>query len=239
LIPYGGTFMTFSDYMRPAIRLAALSEVQVIYVFTHDSIGLGEDGPTHQPIEHLAALRAIPHLFVIRPADSLEVSEAWRIAILRRHAPTALALTRQKVPVIDRNKFAKADGLRRGAYVLADAEAPQLILLATGSEVSLALDAWQKLQEEGVAARVVSMPCWELFEEQPQEYRDEVLLPAVTARLAVEAGVRLGWDRYVGPTGDVICLDRFGASAPGDVALKNLGFNVDNVLQRARALIDS
>jgi transketolase len=239
LIPYGGTFLTFSDYMRPAIRLAALSEVQVIYVFTHDSIGLGEDGPTHQPIEHLAALRAIPNLFVIRPADSLEVSEAWRMAILRRHAPTALALTRQKVPVIDRNKFAKADGLRRGAYVLADAAAPKLILMATGSEVSLVLDAWQKLKDEGVAARVVSMPCWELFEEQPQEYRDEVLPPSVSARLAVEAGVRQGWDRYVGPHGDVICLDRFGASAPGDVALKNLGFNVDNVLQHARALIVS
>jgi transketolase len=239
LIPFGGTFMTFSDYMRPAIRLAALSEVQVIYVFTHDSVGLGEDGPTHQPIEHLAALRAIPHLFVIRPADSLEVSEAWRIAILRRHAPTALALTRQKVPVIDRNKFAKADGLRRGAYVLADAQSPRVILLATGSEVSLALEAWQKLKDEGVAARVVSMPCWELFEEQSREYRDEVLLPAVTARLAVEAGVREGWDRYVGPRGDVICLDRFGASAPGDVALKNLGFNVENVIQRARALIES
>jgi transketolase len=239
LIPYGGTFLTFSDYMRPAIRLAALSEVQVIYVFTHDSVGLGEDGPTHQPIEHLAALRTIPHLYVIRPADSLEVSEAWRIAILRRHAPTALALTRQKVPVIDRNKFAKADGLRRGAYVLADAENPRLILIATGSEVSLALEAWQKLQAEGVAARVVSMPCCELFEEQSQEYRDEVLLPSVTARLAVEAGVRQGWDRYVGPQGDVICLDRFGASAPGDVVLKNLGFNVDNVLQRARAVIES
>jgi transketolase len=239
LIPYGGTFMTFSDYMRPAIRLAALSEVQVIYVFTHDSIGLGEDGPTHQPIEHLAALRAIPHLFVIRPADSLEVSEAWRIAILRRHAPTALALTRQKVPVIDRNKFAKADGLRRGAYVLADAPAPRLILMATGSEVSLALDAWQKLQDEGVAARVVSMPCWELFEEQPQEYRDQVLPPSVGARVAVEAGVRQGWDRYVGPQGDVICLDRFGASAPGDVAMKNLGFNVDNVMEHARRLIQS
>jgi transketolase len=239
LIPYGGTFMTFSDYMRPAIRLAALSEVQVIYVFTHDSIGLGEDGPTHQPIEHLAALRAIPHLFVIRPADSLEVSEAWRIAILRRHAPTALALTRQKVAVIDRNKFAKADGLRRGAYVLADAQNPRLILLATGSEVSLALEAWQKLQDEGVAARVVSMPCWELFEEQSQEYRDEVLLPSVTARLAVEAGVRQGWDRYVGPQGDVICLDRFGASAPGEVALKNLGFNIDNVMEHARRLLQS
>ena len=237
LIPFGGTFMTFSDYMRPAIRLAGLSEVQVIYVFTHDSVGLGEDGPTHQPIEHLAALRAIPHLFVIRPADSAEVSEAWRIAILRRHEPTALALTRQKVPVIDRKRYAKAEGSRRGAYVLADADSPRLILIATGSEVSLALEASEKLQEEGVAARVVSMPCWELFEEQSQEYRDEVLPPAINARLAVEAGVREGWDRYVGPGGDVICLNRFGASAPGDVALKELGFNVDNVLKRARALI--
>jgi transketolase len=237
LIPYGGTFMTFSDYMRPAIRLAALSEVQVIYVFTHDSVGLGEDGPTHQPIEHLAALRAIPHLFVIRPADPAEVSEAWRIAILRRKAPTALALTRQKVAVIDRNRFAKADGLRRGGYVLADAESPQLILIATGSEVGLALEAREKLEGEGVAARVVSMPCWELFDEQPQEYRDQVLPPSVTARLAIEAGVRQGWERYLGATGDVICLDRFGASAPGDVALKNLGFNVDNVLKHARALL--
>jgi len=244
LIPYGGTFMTFSDYMRPAIRLAALSEVQVIYVFTHDSIGLGEDGPTHQPIEHLAALRAIPHLFVIRPADSAEVSEAWRIAILRHHAPTALALTRQKVGVIDRKRFAKSDGVRRGAYVLADAEAadgsvttPKLILIATGSEVSLTLETREKLQGEGVPARVVSFPCWELFDEQSQEYRDEVLPPAVGARLAVEAGVRQGWDRFVGPKGDVVCLDRFGASAPGDVALKELGFNVDNVLKRARALL--
>jgi len=243
LIPYGGTFMTFSDYMRPAIRLAALSEVQVIYVFTHDSVGLGEDGPTHQPIEHLAALRAIPHLFVIRPADPGEVSEAWRIAILRRTAPTALALTRQKVPVIDRKRFAKADGLRRGGYVLAEAEAdgkvttPKLILIATGSEVGLVMEAREKLQGEGVPTRVVSLPCWELFEEQTAEYRDEVLPPAVTARLAVEAGVRQGWERYVGSAGDVICLDRFGASAPGDVALKNLGFNVDNVVEHARRLV--
>ena len=244
LIPFGGTFMTFSDYMRPAIRLAALSEVQVIYVFTHDSVGLGEDGPTHQPIEHLAALRTIPHLFVIRPADPAEVSEAWRIAILRRHAPTALALTRQKVPVIDRKRYAKADGLRRGAYVLADAEnadgsvaTPKLILLGTGSEVSITLEAREKLQAEGVPVRVVSMPCWELFEEQSQQYRDEVLPASTTARLGVEAGVRQGWDRYVGPTGDVICLDRFGASAPGDVALKELGFNVDNVLAHARKLL--
>lgn len=237
LIPFGGTFMTFSDYMRPAIRLAALSEVQVIYVFTHDSIGLGEDGPTHQPIEHLAALRAIPHLFVIRPGDPAEVGEAWRIAIQRRHAPTALALTRQKVPVIDRKKYAKADGARRGGYVLADAPAPRLIMIATGSELSLVMEAHEKLLAENIPTRVVSLPCWELFEEQPQAYRDEVLLPSVTARLAVEAGVRQGWDRYVGPKGDVICLDRFGASAPGDVALKNLGFSVDNVLQHARNLL--
>jgi transketolase len=246
LIPFGGTFLTFSDYMRPSIRLACLSEVQVIYVFTHDSVGLGEDGPTHQSVEHLAALRMIPHLFVIRPADVHEVREAWRMAILRRHAPTALALTRQKVPLIDRKEFAPAEGLRKGGYILAnevstgsnsDRVAPQLILIATGSEVSLALEARDQLQKDSIPTRVVSMPCIELFEEQSRDYRDEVLPPAVTARLAVEAGVRGGWDRYVGPKGDVLCLDRFGASAPGDVALKNLGFNVENVLKRARRLL--
>ncbi|HEV7472661.1 MAG TPA: transketolase [Pyrinomonadaceae bacterium] len=251
LIPYGGTFLTFSDYMRPAIRLAALSEVQAIYVFTHDSIGLGEDGPTHQPIEHVAALRAIPNLFVIRPADPAEVAEAWRLAILRRHGPTAFALTRQKVSLIDRQRFASAEGLRRGGYMLAEAEgvqspigsdgnaggaSPQLILIATGSEVSLALEAREKLQAEGIPTRVVSLPCWELFEEQTEDYRNEVLPPAVTARLGIEAGVRQGWDRYVGQQGDVVCLDRFGASAPGDVVMRELGFNVDNVLQRAKAL---
>ena len=244
LIPYGGTFMTFSDYMKPAIRLAAISEVQVIYVFTHDSVGIGEDGPTHQPIEHLAGLRAIPHLFVIRPADPHEVREAWRLAILRRHAPTALALTRQKVPIIDRQRYASAEGLRQGAYILAEAEnpdggkaTPELILLATGSEVSLALGAREALQKEGVPVRVVSMPCWELFEEQDKEYRESVLLPSVTARLGVEAGARLGWDRYIGPHGDALCLDRFGGSAPGDVALRELGFSVENVTARARALL--
>jgi len=280
LIPFGGTFMCFSDYMRPSIRLACLSEVQVIYIFTHDSVGLGEDGPTHQPVEHLAALRAMPHLFVVRPADVHEVREAWRLAILRRHGPTALALTRQKVSLIDREAYSSAEGLRRGGYILAEADGavarpsgraqsepsatrdsergssptvregsgygtesgsdrvtPQLILIATGSEVSLALDARDQLQKDGVPTRVVSMPCIELFEEQSQEYRDEVLPPSITARLAIEAAVRQGWDRYVGPKGDVICLDRFGASAPGDVALKNLGFNVENVLTRARALL--
>ncbi|HEY6188135.1 MAG TPA: transketolase [Pyrinomonadaceae bacterium] len=244
LIPYGGTFLTFSDYMKPAIRLAALSEVQVIYVFTHDSIGLGEDGPTHQPIEQLAGLRAIPHLYVIRPADSHEVREAWRIAILRRKHPTALALTRQKVPLIDRTLYASAEGAQRGGYILAEAEganneqdAPRLILIASGSEVSLVLEARAALQKDGTPTRVVSMPCIELFEEQPQEYRDEVLPPSFRARLAVEAGVRQSWDRFVGLEGDCLCLDRFGGSAPGDVAMRELGFTVENVVNRARALL--
>jgi transketolase len=245
LIPFGGTFMCFSDYMKPAVRLAALSEVQVVYVFTHDSVGLGEDGPTHQPVEQLAGLRAIPNLYVIRPADVHEVREAWRTAILRRDAPTALVLTRQKVPLLDRqNTYAPAEGARRGAYTLAEATddkgattTPRLILLATGSEVSLALEAREALQKEGTPARVVSMPCWELFEEQEAEYREGVIPPSVAARLGVEAGARLGWDRYVGPAGDVVCLGRFGASAPGDVALRELGFNVENVVSRARALL--
>ncbi len=249
LIPFGGTFLTFSDYMKPSIRLAALSEVQVIYVFTHDSIGLGEDGPTHQPVEHLAALRAIPNLYLIRPADSHEVREAWRTAILRRDAPTALALTRQKVPLIDRTRFASAEGARRGAYILAEAEKtneveganntvkPELILIATGSEVSLALEAREQLQSEGAPVRVVSMPCWELFAEQAEDYRNEVLPPGVSARLAIEAGVRQGWDRWVGTQGDVLSLERYGGSAPGDVAMRELGFNIENVLKRARALV--
>jgi len=245
LIPYGGTFLTFSDYMKPAIRLAALSEVQVIYVFTHDSIGLGEDGPTHQPVEHLAGLRAIPNLYVIRPADPHETREAWRIAIERRHAPTALILTRQKVPALDQKLYHPAEGARRGAYVLAEATdaegrpvaTPQLIIIATGSEVSLALRAREELQAGGASVRVVSMPCCELFDAQEASYRAEVLPPHVTARIAVEAGASLGWARYTGLAGDCVCLDRFGASAPGDVALHNLGFNVENVVSRARALL--
>jgi transketolase len=245
LIPYGGTFLTFSDYMKPAIRLAALSEVQVVYVFTHDSVGLGEDGPTHQPIEHLAGLRAIPNLYVIRPADPHETREAWRIAIERRHAPTALILTRQKVPTLDQTLYNSAEGARRGAYILAEATdaegrsaTPQLIIIATGSEVALALAARAELQAGGAArVRVVSMPCCELFDAQEASYRAEVLPPAVTARLAVEAGASLGWARYTGLAGDCVCLDRFGASAPGDVALSNLGFNVENVVARARALL--
>ena len=244
LIPFGGTFLCFSDYMRPAIRLAALSGVQVVYVFTHDSIGLGEDGPTHQPVEHVASLRAIPNLYVIRPADVHETREAWRTAILRKEGPTALILTRQKVALIDREKFAAAEGARRGAYVLAEAEdregktvTPQLVIIATGSEVSLALDAREQLQTEGVPTRVVSMPCWELFEEQERAYRESVIPPDVAARLAVEAGVPQGWERYTGERGAVVGLDRFGASAPGDVALSRLGFNVESVVSHARALL--
>jgi transketolase len=245
LIPYGGTFMCFSDYMKPAIRLAALSEIQVIFIFTHDSVGLGEDGPTHQPIEQLAGLRAIPHLYVIRPADPHETREAWRIAIERRHTPTALILTRQKVPVIDQKLYNSAEGARRGAYILAEAvdaegqrATPQLIIIATGSEVALALDAREELQKGGTPTRVVSMPCCELFDEQDAGYREEILPATVTARLAVEAGASLSWGRYVGLAGDSVCLDRFGASAPGDVALRNLGFNVENVTTRARALLN-
>jgi transketolase len=245
LIPYGGTFMCFSDYMKPAVRLAALSHVQVVYVFTHDSVGLGEDGPTHQPVEQLAGLRAIPNLYCIRPADVHEVREAWRLAILRRHAPTALILTRQKVALINRDGvYAPAEGTRRGAYVLADgldAEGrpvtPKLVLLSTGSEVGLCLEAREALQKEGVPTRVVSMPCWELFAEQERDYRESVIPPAVKARLGVEAGASLGWHRWVGDSGDTLCLDRFGASAPGATALKELGFNVENVLARARALL--
>jgi transketolase len=238
IIPFGSTFLMFSDYMRPAIRLAALMELGVIYVFTHDSIGLGEDGPTHQPIEQLAALRAIPQLVVIRPADANETTVAWRVAIESRHRPVALVLTRQNVPTLDRSQFAAADGLRRGAYVLADAPSkPDLILIGTGSEVSLIVAARQKLAEQKVQARIVSMPSWELFDAQPRDYRESVLPPSVRPRLAVEAGLPQGWHFYVGDGGDVIGLDRFGASAPGNVVMEKLGFTVNHVVERALALL--
>ena len=221
VIPFGGTFQTFSDYMRPAIRLAALSHIRVLFVFTHDSIGLGEDGPTHQSVEHLAALRAIPNLALIRPCDAHEVREAWRAALLRENAPTAFALSRQKVDLIDRKKFADAKGLHKGGYVLAEAEAkngnsakPKLILIATGSEVSLAMEARDKLQKAGTPTRVVSMPCWEFFDTQTAKYRESVLPSNVKARLAIEAGVSLGWAKYVGDHGDTLSVDKFGASAP-------------------------
>jgi transketolase len=239
LIPFGSTFLVFSDYLRPAIRLAALMEQHVIYVFTHDSIGVGEDGPTHQPVEHTAALRAIPYLIVIRPSDANETAVAWRVAIELRDLPVALILTRQNVPTLDRSLYASAEGVRRGAYVLADAPGgkPDAILIASGSEVALVVEVRQKLMEQKVNTRVVSMPSWELFEAQPQEYRDQVLPPSVPVRLAVEAGVTQGWHRYVGDRGDVIGIESFGASAPGPVIMREYGFTVETVCDRTLALL--
>lgn len=231
--PYGGTFLVFSDYMRPSIRLAALMHLPVIYVFTHDSIGLGEDGPTHQPVEHLAALRAIPNLAVVRPAEANETVQAWKIALERTDGPTALLLTRQGLPILDADAV---QGAARGGYVLADAKGgkPEVILLASGSEVSLALEARDALARQGVAARVVSMISWELFDAQPQPYRDAVLPPAVTARLAIEAGVAQGWHKYVGDAGSVISIEGFGASAPYGTIMRKYGFSVENVLRHIR-----
>lgn len=239
LIPYGATFLTFSDYMRPAIRLASLMDLQVLFIFTHDSIGLGEDGPTHQPIEHLASLRAIPHLIVIRPADANETAVAWRVAIELHKKPIALILTRQNVPTLDRSRYASADGLRKGAYVLADPQGqnPNMILIATGSEVSLIVGAQQKLAEENIYARIVSMPSWKLFEAQSQKYKHSVFPPDIKARLAVEAGVTQGWERYVGDQGVIIGIDRFGASAPGATVMKEYGFTVENIVNKARDLM--
>jgi transketolase len=237
-VPFGATFLVFSDYMRPPIRLAALMGLHVIYVFTHDSIALGEDGSTHQPVEQLAALRAIPRLIVIRPADANETAAAWRIALATREQPVALVLTRQDVPTLDRSQFAAADGLQRGGYILADAPngKPELILIASGSEVALIVAARQKLLEKKIRVRIVSMPSWELFDAQPQAYRDTVLLPSIRARLAVEAGVPQGWHRYVGDQGDVLGVERFGASAPAEVLLREYGFSVEEVCRRALAL---
>ena len=238
-VPYGSTFLIFSDYMRPAIRLAALMGLHVVYVFTHDSIALGEDGPTHQPVEHLAALRAIPNLTVIRPADANETAVAWRVALETRDRPVALVLTRQAVPTLDRSRYAAADGLRRGAYVLSDPPdgEPELILMATGSEVGLIVAAAERLQAQGIAVRCVSMPCWELFDALPQPEREVVLPPSVRARLAVEAGVAQGWHRYVGDAGDVLSVERFGSSAPANVLLREYGFSVEEVYRRALALL--
>jgi transketolase len=238
-IPYTATFLIFSDYMRPPMRLAALSKLHVVNVFTHDSIALGEDGPTHQPLEQLANLRAIPNLSLIRPCDANETAVAWRVAVETRDRPVVLALTRQSVPTLDRNRYAAADGLRRGAYVLSDAAdaKPMLILIASGSEVGLILAAAERLQKDGIDVRCVSMPSWDLFEAQSQEYRDSVLPPAVTARLAVELGVRQGWERWVGDHGAGVGVNRFGASAPADVLLREYGFTVDNVCARAKALL--
>ena len=240
VIPFGATFLTFSDYMRPSIRLAALSAAHVIYVWTHDSIAMGEDGPTHQPVEQIASLRAMPNMLVLRPADANETVEAWRIALRYTGGPVGLVLTRQKLPVLDRATLAPAAGTARGAYVLIDAEEgvqPELIFLATGSEVSLALAAHHQLSIEGVRSRVVSMPSWELFEAQPVEYRNAVLPPAARARVSVEAASPFGWERYVGPNGAIIGVDHFGASAPGPVVMAHYGFTVKHVVATARAVL--
>lgn len=239
LIPYGATFMIFSDYLRPTMRLAALSGIRPIFVFTHDSILLGEDGPTHQPIEQLPSMRAIPNLSLIRPADANETAVAWRVAIETKGGPVALALTRQKLSVIDRDRYASAEGLAKGAYVLADSKgkAPEVILIASGSEVQVALEAYEKLTAEGVAARVVSMPSWDLFEKQSQAYRDEVLPPATVARLAIEAAYPFGWERYIGSKGAVIGMTRYGASGPYKVLAEKFGFTAENAVNRAHELL--
>lgn len=238
LIPYGGTFLIFSDYMRPAIRLSALSHIPSIWVFTHDSIALGEDGPTHQPVEHLAALRAIPNLTVIRPADANETREAWKAAIRNRSQPTALILSRQALPTLDRSQLNPADGLAKGAYVLADlgGSRPQLILMASGSEVSLMVEAGYQLAAEGVNIRLVSFPSWELFEQQDPAYRDSVLPPTIELRLAVEAGVAQGWEHWVGCKGKVMAVNKFGASAPYKILLEQYGFTANHIARQAKQL---
>jgi transketolase len=237
LIPFTATFLQFADYMRPAIRLAALMEQRVIFVFTHDSIFLGEDGPTHQPVEHLAALRAIPNLVVIRPADANETAVAWQIAVERKHGPTALIFSRQALPTFDRTLVASAEGVRRGGYVLIDTTgAPEMILIATGSEVALAVGACDELAKRGIKARVVSLPSWELFDAQPRDYRESVLPPAVKTRLAIEAGVAQGWHKYVGDLGKIMSIERFGASAPAGVLAEKFGFTVDAVVTVSRQM---
>jgi transketolase len=239
LLPFGATFLSFSDYMRPSIRLAALSRARVIHVWTHDSIAIGEDGPTHQPVEQLASLRAMPNLLVLRPSDANETVEAWRVALRHTGGPVALVLTRQKLPVLDRASLAPAAGLARGAYVLVEAGGvqPELILIATGSEVSLALEAHARLVVQGVRSRVVSMPCWELFERQPQSYRDAVLPPAVRARVSIEAASPFGWERWVGPEGAILGVATFGASAPGPVVMREFGFTPEHVVGAAMRVL--
>lgn len=238
LIPYGGTFLVFADYMKPSIRLAGLMGLPVIYVFTHDSIAVGEDGPTHQPIEHLASLRIIPGLVVLRPADATETVEAWRQAIKSEDRPVALILSRQKLPVLDRGKYAPAAGLEKGAYVLEDSDGtPDIILMATGSEVHVALSAGDILKEKGVSARIVSAPSLELFEETSGEYKESVLLPEVKARIAIEAGHTIGWERYTGEKGVVIGIEHFGASAPGGTLMEKFGFTAEAVVEKALEIL--
>jgi transketolase len=236
---FGGTFFIFSDYARPAIRLSALMELPTIFVFTHDAMGDGEDGPTHQPVEQLPALRAIPGLVDLRPCDANETVEAWRFAMEYSDGPVFLALTRQPVPHLDRSQYAGADGLRRGAYVLADADGgdPQVLLIASGSEVALALEARERLQGDGIRVRVVSMPSWELFERQPREYRDQVLPPEVRARVSIEAASPMGWHRWVGSEGETVALTRFGESAPAKKIFQELGFTAENVVHKVHCAL--
>jgi transketolase len=239
LRPFGATFFIFSDYARPAIRLSALMELPTLLVFTHDAMGDGEDGPTHQPVEQLAALRAIPGLTLLRPADANEVVEAYRVILQLRHRPAVLVLSRQPLPTLDRSKYAPASGVARGAYILADTSAakPDVILIATGSEVSLAAQAHEQLVAQGIRSRVVSMPSWDIFEQQPQDYRQNVLPPEVTARVAIEQASTFGWERYVGSTGRVIGMQTFGASAPLKELQKEFGFTVENVVKTAKEVL--
>jgi transketolase len=239
LRPFGATFLVFADYMRPALRLSALSQLASIWIFTHDSIGVGEDGPTHQPVEHLASLRAIPNLVTIRPCDGNEAVQAWRVALGRKHGPTALIFTRQNLPTLDRSIYADAAELEKGAYVLADLGdmAPELILMASGSEVALIVEAGAQLAAEGLNVRLVSVPSWELFKAQPAEYRQAVLPSAVRARLAVEAGVGMGWEQFTGDGGALISLEHYGASAPAGILFREFGFTVQNVFDTARKLL--
>ena len=238
IIPYTGTFLIFYDYMRPPVRLAAMMGIRVIYIFTHDSVGLGEDGPTHQPVEQLVGLRSVPGLVTIRPADANETVEAWRVALERQHGPTALVLSRQKLPVLNQTELAPASGLHRGGYVLWEAaQHPDVILIGTGSEVHIALEAGKLLQEKGISVRVVSLPSWELFDVQPEEYRHEVLPPGIQVRISIEAASPIGWERYVGSQGIAIGISRFGISAPGEVIYQKLGLDARHVADEAEKLL--
>lgn len=234
--PYGGTFLVFADYMRPAIRLAAVMKLPVVYVFTHDSVAVGEDGPTHQPVEHLASLRAIPNLTVIRPADATETAQAWRKAISMNDQPVALILSRQKLPILDAKQT--ASGLDQGAYILSNCKGrPKVLLIATGAEVHITLEAQAILAKKGIPARVINMPSWELFEENSTDFKNRILPPAIKNRIAVEAGISMGWERYVGPKGKVIGIDGFGASAPGGTVLQRYGFTSQNIVKTALAML--
>jgi transketolase len=234
---YGGTFLVFSDYMRGALRVAALSGYPSIFVFTHDSIGVGEDGPTHQPVEHAASLRAIPGLHTFRPADANETAQAWKYALENKNAPSALLLTRQGLPVLDQNKYTSAENLSKGAYPLVKQENPDVIIMASGSEVSVALCAGEGLEKEGIKAQIVSMPCWSLFQEQSAEYKESVIPSTVKARVAVEAGVRLGWDKWIGSYGEFVGIETFGISGPANEVFEKFGINAENVIKSAQKSI--